>query len=187
MTRRAINFRSATRPLGFDVAIPKNWTRWRTFSRPIRYWASGLQMGSPGCGAGHPVQSYRRGGRSRSPSARIAAASTQRHAPFNLLDRIAAAIALLAFGAAMGWFAALKETPGTSGTELASAALRGYATFAVEVAHPVEVHASDEPHLETGLSRRIGQPIIPPDLSKTTGFTCWVAALCRTSTAPPRC
>lgn len=99
----------------------------------------------------------------------IAAASTQRHVSFNLLHRIAAAIALLAFGAAMGWFAALKETPGTSGTELASAALRAYATFAVEVAHPVEVHASDEPHLETWLSRRIGQPIIPPDLS-SDGF-----------------
>lgn len=49
--------------------------------------------------------------------------------------------------------------------DLAAAALRAFATYTVEVAHPVEVLASDRAHLETWLSKRIGRPFTPPDLS----------------------
>ena len=79
--------------------------------------------------------------------------------------RIAAALALLAAGAAAGWFAASQLGPGAARPELAAEALRAYATYVVEVAHPVEVAASDEAHLVTWLSKRLGHPITPPDFA----------------------
>jgi len=79
--------------------------------------------------------------------------------------RIAAAIALLAIGWAGGWFAALHLGPGATRPELAAEALRAYSTYVVEVAHPVEVPASDEAHLVTWLSKRLGHPITPPDFA----------------------
>ncbi len=93
-----------------------------------------------------------------------AARSTRPRVPPAYL-RLAAAIALLAVGAAGGWFAALRLDAGSPGPELAAEALRAYATYVVEVAHPVEVPASDEAHLVTWLSKRLGHPITPPDLA----------------------
>ena len=81
--------------------------------------------------------------------------------------RIAAAVALVGFGFAAGWGVARLSPQGTVG--LAQAALGSFATYAVEVAHPVEVPASDEAHLVRWLSKRIGQPILVPDLA-SEGF-----------------
>ncbi len=75
--------------------------------------------------------------------------------------RLAAAVALLALGFAGGW-AAARLGPGESA--LAQAAFRSHATYVVETAHPVEVSASDGAHLVKWLSKRLGQPLTPPDL-----------------------
>lgn len=78
--------------------------------------------------------------------------------------RIAAALALVALGAAGGWGAAALWRPAPAGVDLAQAALRSHATFVVETAHPVEVPAADEAHLVRWLSNRLGHRIVPPDL-----------------------
>lgn len=79
------------------------------------------------------------------------------------LWRIAAAVALVGLGFAGGWGASRLAAGGAD--RLAQAALTSYATYAVEVAHPVEVPASDEAHLVKWLSKRLGQPIRVPDLA----------------------
>lgn len=79
------------------------------------------------------------------------------------LARLAAAIALVALGGLGGWTAARWSGPPAG--SLVAEALRTHATFAVEVAHPVEVPASDEAHLVRWLSNRLGHKITPPDLS----------------------
>jgi anti-sigma factor RsiW len=81
------------------------------------------------------------------------------------LMRAAAAVALLAIGAAAGWTGAHVLAPQPVQTVLASEALRAHSTFVVEVAHPVEVAASDEAHLTNWLSKRLGHAIKPPDLA----------------------
>jgi len=93
-------------------------------------------------------------------AAAVAEPGWSRHWP----TQIAAAIVLVAFGVATGWFAALQRVPGAAEANLATAALRACATYTVEVAHPVEVLAS-QAHLEPWLSKRVGHPITPPDLS----------------------
>jgi anti-sigma factor RsiW len=85
------------------------------------------------------------------------------------LRAVAAGVLLFAAGAGIGWVAAsrmeaesARPTPGTTAlTENASAA---YRTFVVEVAHPVEVGAQQEAHLLQWLSRRLGKPLVAPDL-----------------------
>ncbi len=79
------------------------------------------------------------------------------------LLRVAAAVAMVGVGFAGGWGAAQLSPRG--GEVLAQSALTSFATYAVEVAHPVEVPASDEAHLVKWLSKRIGQPIRVPDLA----------------------
>ncbi|MGV8989630.1 MAG: anti-sigma factor family protein [Cypionkella sp.] len=95
----------------------------------------------------------------------ITAAAIRPSWPFQMPYRIAAAIALVAFGAVAGWVAALQQFPGPAEADLATEAMRAFATYTVEVVHPVEVPASDAAHLEGWLSKRIGRPISPPDLS----------------------
>jgi anti-sigma factor RsiW len=93
-------------------------------------------------------------------------AAARQHAPRSFANpwRIAAAIALLAFGFAAGWGGArLMQTPESSG--LAQAAMAGFATYAGETRHPVEVAATEEQHLTQWLSKRLGTPFRPPDLS----------------------
>lgn len=84
------------------------------------------------------------------------------------LWRIAAALTLLALGFAAGWGGA-RLMPGSAPPMLAEAAMASYATYAVEVKHPVEVGAEDEAHLVQWLSKRLGTPIRPPDL-RQEGF-----------------
>lgn len=92
---------------------------------------------------------------------------TVRSAP--VLWRFAAAVALVALGFVAGWGGA-RLMPGATSPGLAQAAMAGYATYAVEVKHPVEVAAEDEAHLVQWLSKRLGAPIRPPDLG-AEGFT----------------
>jgi anti-sigma factor RsiW len=82
------------------------------------------------------------------------------------LPQLAAAVVLLAVGALGGWSASHVLAPQPAQMALANEALRAHSTFVVEVAHPVEVPASDEAHLVTWLSKRVGQKIKPPDLAR---------------------
>lgn len=79
--------------------------------------------------------------------------------------RIAAVVALLGLGFAAGWGGALLSRPDARPT-LAQAAMASFATYAVETRHPVEVGAEDEAHLVQWLSKRLGTPFRPPDLSE---------------------
>lgn len=80
------------------------------------------------------------------------------------MRRTAAAVALLALGGALGWGAARLQTGEPVATSFAEAALRAYATYTVEVVHPVEVPGTDAAHLSTWMSKRLGQKINPPNL-----------------------
>jgi anti-sigma factor RsiW len=82
------------------------------------------------------------------------------------LPQMAAAVALLAIGALAGWSGARLSAPPPAQMALASQALQAHSTFVVEVAHPVEVAASDEQHLTNWLSKRLGHKITPPDLAE---------------------
>lgn len=83
----------------------------------------------------------------------------------------AAGLLLLAIGGGGGWFAGQQQRvasapipPATTGVaENASAA---YRTFVVEVAHPVEVVSAQEAHLLQWLSKRLGRPLVAPDLAR---------------------
>jgi len=83
--------------------------------------------------------------------------------------RIAAAIALaLGIGGTGGWF--LHQPPAPGRTALAmqvlkQEALASHLVYASDRRHPIEVVASDEPHLKQWLSNRLGQKVAPPDLS----------------------
>jgi anti-sigma factor RsiW len=80
---------------------------------------------------------------------------------------IAASIALVAAGAAIGWSANSYLQPRAPRIEASASrdAFAAYRTFVVEKLHPVEVRADDEAHLVQWLSRRLGKPLSAPDLS----------------------
>ena len=78
--------------------------------------------------------------------------------------RLAAALALVGFGGGGGFLLA-RTLPGAAPAGLPAEAFRAFATYSVEVAHPVEVRAEAGAHLTTWLSRRVGEEIRPPDLS----------------------
>jgi anti-sigma factor RsiW len=81
----------------------------------------------------------------------------------------AACVALLAVGGTVGWMAHGFSPVGQPGLTLAMAAMQAHDTYVVEVKHPVEVLASDQAHMNTWMSKRLGHDISPPDLSDT-GF-----------------
>lgn len=97
-----------------------------------------------------------------------AARAAIRAAPFPLW-RAAAALALLTLGFGAGWGGA-RWYQARDASSLATAAMAGFATYAVEVLHPVEVAADDEAHLLQWLSKRLGTPIRAPDLA-ADGFS----------------
>lgn len=80
-----------------------------------------------------------------------------------------AASAILVIGAIGGWTAnSLSTTSPTlafTSVRMADDAIAAYRTYVVEVAHPVEVRASDEAHLVGWLSKRLRSSISAPDLS----------------------
>lgn len=83
---------------------------------------------------------------------------------------LAAGLALACFGlgALVGWSArrpdAAPAAVAAAPTPFVDDAIFAYATFVPEVAHPVEVAASQERHLVQWLSRRLGRPLTAPDL-----------------------
>lgn len=90
--------------------------------------------------------------------------------PSGRLRLIAATVAALALGTGAGWFARDFATPPASAQTLAANAMRAYDTYVVEVAHPVEVPASQSDHLNAWMSKRLGHTIRPPDFA-TAGFS----------------
>jgi anti-sigma factor RsiW len=95
------------------------------------------------------------------------------------LAAAAAAVVLLALGGIGGWAARDWSTWLPSPNQHAQAAateraitadaLAAHQVFSVEVRHPVEVDAAQEAHLVQWLSKRLGRPLVVPDLS-STGF-----------------
>ena len=91
--------------------------------------------------------------------------------------QIAAAAALIIVGGVGGWAARELTTARLPSTESARSAARtitadaisAYRVFSVEVRHPVEVDVSQEAHLVTWLSKRLGRKLIVPDLT-AAGF-----------------
>ncbi len=83
--------------------------------------------------------------------------------------RIAAAIALaLGLGGTGGWFLHRPPAPGRTALAmqlLEQEAFASHLVYAADRRHPIEVGASDEPHLKQWLSNRLGHQVAPPDLS----------------------
>lgn len=86
-----------------------------------------------------------------------------------LLRQVLAASALLALGLAGGWAGHARLGAPAPAPALADAALTAHRTYVVEVVHPVEVPASQRDHMDSWMSKRIGAPVSPPDLS-ASGF-----------------
>ena len=103
------------------------------------------------------------------PRLRIANIRATRRA--SLLPRmrtIAAALAIFIVGVVSGWILAPMLPPIviSNTATVADNATTAFRTFVVEVAHPVEVAATQEEHLLRWLSKRLGRPLIAPDLSR---------------------
>jgi anti-sigma factor RsiW len=80
---------------------------------------------------------------------------------------IAATIAAFLIGAGAGWSA--RDIEVATPSELArytTDALVAYRLYTVEVRHPVEVPGDQRPHLVAWLSKRVGEPLFPPELDK---------------------
>lgn len=90
------------------------------------------------------------------------------------LGAAAAAVVLLILGGIAGWAARNSgigvlppDQRAQAATERAitADALAAHQVFSVEVRHPVEVDAAQEAHLVQWLSKRLGHPLIVPDLN----------------------
>lgn len=87
----------------------------------------------------------------------------QRHV--QALARVAAVLAVFAFGGAGGWLAhGGRAGPPDPDRRLTDNAVAAYRTFTVETRHPVEVRAEAGDHLVAWLSNRLDRRIAPPDL-----------------------
>lgn len=106
---------------------------------------------------------------------------------------IAAAVALILLGGIGGWSARDAATAffSSTNTALAAAAARtitadaiaAHRIFAVEVRHPVEVDVGQEKHLVQWLSKRLGRPLVVPDLT-SAGFELMGGRLLPTEEGP---
>jgi anti-sigma factor RsiW len=92
--------------------------------------------------------------------------ATRREAMLRRLRAIAAAVIIFLLGGAGGWIAGHVLPTASSAATVADNAIAAYKTFVVEVAHPVEVAAAQEDHLLRWLSKRLGRPLVAPDLSR---------------------
>lgn len=80
---------------------------------------------------------------------------------------VVAGLAMIGIGLAGGWVirGEVGQAQNPPGPIFLADAIDAHRTYAVEVAHPVEVAASDEAHLVTWLSNRSGRKFeTPPDL-----------------------
>lgn len=81
---------------------------------------------------------------------------------------IAASLALVLSGGALGWLVRGAVVPTAAEIALATlpqSARVAYVTYAPEVVHPVEVGAKQEAHLVKWLSKRLGADVRAPDLA----------------------
>ena len=86
-------------------------------------------------------------------------------------SQIAAAIALVVLGGAIGWAGRDVVTPTEAASDiLIDSAVTAHSLYVKENRHAVEVAAADREHLVNWLSNRVTQPINPPDLS-AEGFS----------------
>ena len=103
------------------------------------------------------------------PAAMVAAALAPSHRSGARWRRVAAAtaVALLLFGsgAGSGWWLRQRTIPALPEAGLLADALSAHRLYTAEVRHPVEVGADEEDHLVTWLSRRLGLPLMAPDLA----------------------
>jgi anti-sigma factor RsiW len=80
---------------------------------------------------------------------------------------VAAVIAAFLVGGVAGWMARGFEAPARSDlARFTTDALDAYRLYAVEVRHPVEVPGDQRPHLVEWLSKRVGSPLLAPELDK---------------------
>ena len=115
-----------------------------------------------------------------------ATAATRRPTPRwrRLAAGVAAALVLLAAGAGSGWWLHDRLRPISAQAQtLVADAMDAHRVYAVEVRHPVEVGASQEAHLVTWLSRRLGLSLTAPDLA-AQGFELIGGRLLPSSTGP---
>jgi anti-sigma factor RsiW len=91
---------------------------------------------------------------------------------------LAAGIALFVSGGIAGWsahnwsghlFSAQRGAAATQARAVTADAITAYRTFSVEIRHPVEVDVSHEAHLVQWLSKRLGRPLVVPNLT-AAGF-----------------
>ena len=83
---------------------------------------------------------------------------------------MAAALALVVFGAGGGWVGRGLVMPAASEMTLVSEAEAAHALYAPEVLHPVEVSGEEGAHLTKWLSKRLDRSLIIPDLT-SEGFS----------------
>ena len=99
----------------------------------------------------------------------------QRRRRYQRFARIAAALVLIVAGGVGGWAARDAATaflpPNNAGNArtITADAIAAYRVFSVEVRHPVEVDVAQEAHLVQWLSKRLGKPLVAPDLT-AAGF-----------------
>ena len=111
-------------------------------------------------------------------------AAAQARSPRRMVPYLAmaASVAFLLIGGALGWFAAHTGNA-VQIADLASRALVAHETYSVEVRHPVEVAASEQDHLQAWLSKRVGSEFKIPDLQKD-GYTLLGGRLLAENDAP---
>jgi anti-sigma factor RsiW len=87
------------------------------------------------------------------------------------LQRVAASLAVAAFGGIIGWLAHDRYVPEMQAraVPLPRQAAIAHAVFTPDVRRPVEVGADQEEQLVTWLSKRLGTPVRPPKLG-TLGY-----------------
>jgi anti-sigma factor RsiW len=79
----------------------------------------------------------------------------------------AAALVMFVAGGFAGWVVRGVESSSSSDLKRFTAdALEAYRLYVVEVRHPVEVPGDQRPHLVEWLSKRLGSPVLPPQLEK---------------------
>jgi anti-sigma factor RsiW len=101
----------------------------------------------------------------------------QRRRRYHRFAQAAAAVALVVVGAAGGWAVRASApaffssaNPALANARIITAdAISAHRIFSVEVRHPVEVDVGQEAHLVQWLSKRLGRPLIIPDLN-SAGF-----------------
>jgi anti-sigma factor RsiW len=108
---------------------------------------------------------------------RVQAEQRRRH--YRQWGAAAAAVLLLVLGGLGGWAARdwslgpahSNPTAQAAATEreITADALAAHRVFSVEARHPVEVDAAQQTHLVQWLSKRLGRPLVVPDLS-SEGF-----------------